>query len=607
MKKLLYLYNDGHRAFPDMVGDGFNQKTFEFEPDDDMTQADVDALNQQITDVENEYYPKQSGPDQYGYIQVEDGDFYDYDEEDTPRELDEDEIEMMAEIEIMKKTIKKLEKQFNDDDANLMFKLDLKSVNELKKEKEELSKTIKERYAKQDEVDGRHIRSMTELEKAQKHTDKLIIKYRTDKYKKLKTMENVIKDMDKINSIATENITKFLKGDQSDESLTNTIKEIKKVVKTDIPNFDINKFIYSYVTEAITNFNNDTKISRQEKQESVNNFYIFLEHIAMRAYPKTKAIIEKHRNDQKIENKAIDRLIKEYNTIKKNIEESKPLAQKLSKDKISLNFEKKKLENKEKELKEYKKGTSDGGAEEKKVKPKKIKKEKMVEEYTPTEQKINKMATISLTSLDSIIPTSDGPKLESFLTKSGSSILQRLTGDYSKVHNNDVNPLIPDVMIQFTPENKDSLRKGATIDLYNDNNLFEIKNYKYISLKGDIPIQLAKLEGTSIFTPYYLSNGNIYNIELNVVDPTTGKLITKYIYPENENGREYYVIYRLSNGLYKYNPMEGNEMSLKKTKLKTAGGMSLYLFDGSSLKTIKDMYGNDALKVNPDSLRKIVN
>ena len=218
-------------------------------------------------------------------------------------------------------------------------------------------------------------------------------------------------------------------------------------------------------------------------------------------------------------------------------------------------------------------------------------------------KKMKKQLDVAVTRLKTMVPHSSGPLLEDYLSKDGSNILNIVTEDKSPIINNMDNKNIPDVEVDINGENV-SLRSASTLDAYNNDNVFEIKNYNLNSQSDNIPIQLSKLQGTPIFTPFYLSNGRLYNIEVGVVD-TNGVRHMKNIYPTNEKGREIYMIYKLNDGLYKYKPMEGEDVKLKAVQATTKGGKQLYVYHGSSLKPTIDIYGNKSLIVPRDKLIKI--
>ena len=245
----------------------------------------------------------------------------------------------------------------------------------------------------------------------------------------------------------------------------------------------------------------------------------------------------------------------------------------------------------------------------KKSKPKKekvVKEEKKSKEETDVEL-LRADAINRLSHIDTSMSPS-GKDLETYLSGNGQSILQYITGDKSKVHDNEENSSIPDIQVKLSNGEMGSLRKAVTLDLYNSHNVYEIKNYKNYSITDSIiPVQETKFEGTGYFKPLYLDNGKLYNIELNYTDPTTGKKLRKMVMPENPNGRELNLIYRLSDGLYEFKPFaEGtSHVHLKQIGgMKTKAGKPLYDFVGANFDKCVDHYGNPSFNIQP-FLRKI--
>jgi hypothetical protein len=192
-----------------------------------------------------------------------------------------------------------------------------------------------------------------------------------------------------------------------------------------------------------------------------------------------------------------------------------------------------------------------------------------------------------------------GKPLETYLSGNGEVILQYSTGDYSKIYDNEFNKEIPNIKVTLNNGKVESLRKAVTIDLYSDKNVYEIKNYTQYSIKDIIPLQETKIEGTGYFKPLYFQNGKLYNIQLNYTNPKTGQELSKYILPENEEGRTLNVIYRLKEGLFELKPMDLDQVETKLSTYKSIGGKDLYLFEKSNLKPCLDHYGNPSYNIQP--------
>jgi hypothetical protein len=168
-----------------------------------------------------------------------------------------------------------------------------------------------------------------------------------------------------------------------------------------------------------------------------------------------------------------------------------------------------------------------------------------------------------------------GKGYEYYLCNIALPLVQHITGDKSILYNNDDNLLIPE-----------SLRKYSVVDLYNEKNIIECKDYNQKSSIDNIPIQLTKLLG------YEFSKNNkqelIFNENGNVVEMLVNG---KNVLPDIEGGRKYYVYYRLDDGLYEYDVSS----SIKKFIQKEAQGETniKYAFDTDTIKSkdFKKIYG----------------
>jgi hypothetical protein len=192
-----------------------------------------------------------------------------------------------------------------------------------------------------------------------------------------------------------------------------------------------------------------------------------------------------------------------------------------------------------------------------------------------------------------------GKKLEDFFTEGGQPILQKFTGDTSKIHDIEKDEIIPDEIVTFNNGKENSLRKACTLDLYNDKFVFEIKNYVNNSIKDNvIPMQPSKFAGTKYFVPTYLEDGRLYSLNLKYDSPITGIQHRKNILPPNANGREVVFVIRLKEGLFQYKPF----IDKKNNKLipngeYASGKRPLYFFDYTNLEPCKDYEGNDAFNL----------
>lgn len=379
---------------------------------------------------------------------------------------------------------------------------------------------------------------------------------------------------------------------------------IKDISKVELLN------MYGYIDF----FTGITKVSKVNKIK-----YDFVQGIILdKLYPKyTKShemidkLFDKHNetvaqlDDLLVKIKAFDKHVaSEQKQIKEGITKSKKAKQKDKKlsydEKLQSEIDARKESEKLEPIVE-----SLLGAEEpkKKSKPKKEKVVKKTEEETQLEllsaDVSGRLETIEQTM------SSNGKDLEKYLSGNGQTVLQYISGDRSKVYDNEMNEAIPNIKIQLPDGKEGDLRKAVTLDLYNNDNIYEIKNYKEYSITDKvIPVQESKLEGTGYFIPYYLKNGNLYNIQLNYIDPKTGKEEQKFILPENPNGRILHLVYRLQDGLYEFKPLETQYVSLKQSPVKTKDGKALFMYKGSSFQKCKDHYGNSSFNIQP-YLRKI--
>jgi hypothetical protein len=117
-------------------------------------------------------------------------------------------------------------------------------------------------------------------------------------------------------------------------------------------------------------------------------------------------------------------------------------------------------------------------------------------------------------------------------------------------------------------------------------------------------ILIIKLLSCASYKIDFIFDSNLYNIQLNYIDPKTGKEEQKFILPENPNGRILHLVYRLQDGLYEFKPLETQYVSLKQSPVKTKDGKALFMYKGSSFQKCKDHYGNPSFNIQP-YLRKI--
>jgi hypothetical protein len=410
-------------------------------------------------------------------------------------------------------------------------------------------------------------------------------------------------------SIFLDNITEYDEDDLTDKDL---LTEVMKFVK--ISNGKLND-----VLPSIIHYNN--LFVKNDKVDKENrDFLKFVNDKLLRiAYKVEFKEVEKIDSDNKITEERLKEITEQKKKLSNRItyiefgrDENKPLKlkynelkqqEKAREGKVISEIEKiKKLKdtNPEKAIEDAKELKDEllemveklkQQQQQKPVKPIKKSEEEKQEDITNADV-TNRLEHIKT------LPVAGKP-LETYLSGNGQVILQYSTGDYSKVYDNEFNEEIPNYKVTLNNGKVESLRKAVTIDLYSDKNVYEIKNYSQYSINDIIPLQETKIEGTGYFKPLYFQNGKLYNIQLNYTDPETGQELSKYILPENEEGRTLNVIYRLKEGLFELKPMDLDQVETKLSKYKSIGGKNLYLFEKSNLDPCLDHYNNPSYNIQP--------
>jgi hypothetical protein len=383
------------------------------------------------------------------------------------------------------------------------------------------------------------------------------------------------------------NVLDIMKGDEKITGMlyynykSMLISAIDPVYYNEMTQKDINEDILEDINKKI-----------DESEEILNETKKELEKKKKQELKKGKKETEKEKESMKQQTKQERdiKTVEEFNVLKKKLEQEAKDAELL------------KMFG---ETPEQQKGKNRGKnrAEREAEKEAKLEKEKQT-------QKTNEEADIRM-RLEHIETLSvNGKDLEEYLSdrdkKNGQIILQNLTQDYSPVKDNHYNNLIPDKKITFNNGTEGTLKEACTVDLYNDNNVFEIKNYKQYSMSSDrIPVQESKITGTGYFHPLYLEDGKLWNIELTYTD-NKGKKKTKYILPDNPNGRDLHLIYRLQDGIYEFKPMIGDYVKLVRNGKTTPEGKEIWVYDTTKFKRCKDFHDppNDSFDIKP-YLRKI--
>ena len=613
LKKLLYLYNDGHNPFPHIKGGMIH--------DDYVEVSDVDQHYENMVKNWDEVSRLFNNDTVANHMFKEDwlmGQVHDFEGHPEKQKTFQDIYNSIKDPE-------QPEIDLNDYDYDKFYRKNFEyhdnQLEDLDSD-DDVDETIgsesfmKLPKSRQNEIIDRDYKLITDKNDAEK---KEIQKYKAirDKLKPLVTNElakyivpfhkrEISKEDVNILANAIVKISLNVTSDNFQDPIViqNGMELIKDISKVELLN------MYGYIDF----FTGITKVSKVNKIK-----YDFVQGIILdKLYPKyTKShemidkLFDKHNetvaqlDDLLVKIKAFDKHVaSEQKQIKEGITKSKKAKQKDKKlsydEKLQSEIDARKESEKLEPIVE-----SLLGAEEpkKKSKPKKEKVVKKTEEETQLEllsaDVSGRLETIEQTM------SSNGKDLEKYLSGNGQTVLQYISGDRSKVYDNEMNEAIPNIKIQLPDGKEGDLRKAVTLDLYNNDNIYEIKNYKEYSITDKvIPVQESKLEGTGYFIPYYLKNGNLYNIQLNYIDPKTGKEEQKFILPENPNGRILHLVYRLQDGLYEFKPLETQYVSLKQSPVKTKDGKALFMYKGSSFQKCKDHYGNPSFNIQP-YLRKI--
>jgi hypothetical protein len=622
LKKLLYLYNDGHTPFegegglgykPRMYGRGWLEDferdeaeralnpefyhggldeegvlTIPFQWEHPLTTFGVEKYEDLDDKNKDRYKVYKSDYDKYiTQLEEETGEQYnEYDEEEdllkinkNIEEAKKSEIEMLGgkTVEQIQKEIDKLETKIKDEKKNIIKKnLELSQVVSKMK-----TKAIEDKESFMKQVSKGKVKKLT-LDQVQEAINEFI---------------DEMLDME-LNDINTESVLRELLHYMEQSNVDKKHLQEMKAVATMIAS----QYLAVY--------------SEKGFKDKTDPLTIIADCLFKLAYPDLRNSIDSINSDKHTIEKNINKLAGDRAILNHKLTHLKYVKDIIKEEQQAYNdrlqYYKRKNRNKRDKLRqriikteEPELGAEEPETKEKKVKPKKEKAVKKSEEETQAEL-FKADVSGRLKTIDSSM-SSNGKDLEKYLSGNGQTILQFITGDKSQVYDNEFNEAIPNITITLNTGQKDSLRRATTLDLYNNDNVFEIKNYKEYSINDKvIPIQETKLEGTGYFIPYYLQNGKLYNIELNYIDPGTGINHTKFILPLNPNGRELNLIYRLKEGIYEFKPLEDktNYVALKKVPLTTPEGKSLYKFNSTTFKPCVDHHGNPSFNIKP-FLRKI--
>jgi len=616
-KKFLHLYNDGHNPFPHMKGYGFGpygepndrgDRDIGYYADDTMTQEEADAKNAGIWDLIAEIPEVKEAREK---------DELEHPERYIPNVQTKEEYEFEKATDAYEKEMEKYVVDYNDEMTDINN--DIRELQLL--EKKILTNNYTSPHSSVQQLED----FMSQIVAEEKDLKKTLITHNIHKKKiidelyKLSEMQasNFFKAMPKKGEVYTSSVRKGLNDfvdemneyDESETTKELLLSEVMKFTKSikgklnetipviinytkgliDHPDIaTVNKKYFEFVNIMLLKLNFKEEFKTIDKIDEANeNINKGLKELQNLKFNTKLQITQVQVGAEEIKNKQ-----KQYSVYQ---------SQQRERDRVKEDRVIKQLEEYKRRIDTQPEITTQEATEIKELllEAKKIKKEKPIKKSEGEKHEDITRADISgrLQHIeDTISPY--GKDLETYLSKKGGFILKYITNDNSEIYDNEFNKNIPDIMVTLNNGKTESLRKAVTLDLYNNKNVFEIKNYKQYSISDDIiPLQETKLEGTYYFKPLYLKNGNLYNIELTYSDDTGEH--KKYILPENTDGRELVLIYRLKDGLYQYKPIIGKEVSLQHTTNTTSDGKALYVFKNAKYNKCKDHHGNPSFNIKP--------
>ena len=621
LKKLLYLYNDGHNPFPHIKGGMVGEET--------DTPPEFDTIMNDFT-TEGNYYDQSSNYQKQSYL-INAIDYFN----GSP--------ELQLPFQNMLNDIMKPDQPNYTYDTEGYIRTDPQNDywEEVSEEIEQLDKINEEN---EENIEGlkRQLKGDT-LEKYKGDMDKLVLMERELKKNTIRNNLEISTLKKAINSECSEIgkslLIKSVNGEQKKYTVLN---DILGTVSTKI--LEIIKSKHNITKEQELILNEISKVSKVTKSNDENSAYIIFAYMG-----KTKG-------DDKKYNEVIDSLqdillslkpFDKYNKkllplFKLNDDNAKMLNDIIAqKKKLQMKIDSievykyniKELQQKYRDKKEF----YDKKREERVSKIDRIKNiaksnpkqalqqiEKLEDEIeydlsklmAKTPVKIDKVksstktAEVTQNEIDEAVVngrlktingmSGDGKKLETYFTKQGQDVLHYITDDYSHVIDNEYNDRIPNFNVPLSNGETASLRKAVTLDLYSDDTVYEIKNYNEYNSKDPIPVQVTKLQGTGYFEHLYLPNGRLYNIKLHVNDPVTGQLHDNYILPINPNGYKVVVVYRLKDGVFYDEPMNLNHVTIKESSIhKTEDKKPLFKYKKASYTKMSDQYDNPSFNIQP--------
>jgi len=598
-KKLLYLYNDGHNPFPNMEGRGL------------ITQPDGTV---EWDENDNDLNVR----DPHGFI---DGSYI---HENGKFILDMDEGPLKGQRELDESNVKSntthdygLDDSFDDIHDDSWLSDDEDELQELNKEMIEIKEILKSQSV--NNYDDK-LTQLTQEEKAEKKN--IIINNLQKKKLYDNMMQKVVIGRDnfmehisknkissKVQNLFSDFFDRIILINENSPRLDGLLlKEINKVS-------DGSKASLSDTVKALINYNDTFIKSGKLDKEDEEQLVLMNDKMLKMTFTEFKDVEKLNKLNNDIEKK-IEKINIEKERIKQNKTDLYSINELLKEKQKEYNTRKQELQSKERnteeqiqKIKNLKKSNPERAKadvneqkDELLEKVEKLKQQKPVKPVKKSEEEKQEEITLAdiknrLEHIKTLSP--EGKPLETYFTKNGDVILHYTTGDYSKVYDNEFNKEIPNIKVTLNNGKEESLRKAVTIDLYSDKNVYEIKNYPEYSINDIIPLQETKIEGTGYFKPLYFKDGKLYNIQLNYTDPKTGQKLSKYILPENEEGRNLNVIYRLKEGLFEFKPMDLEQVHTKLSSYKSIKGKNLYVYERSYLEPCLDHHGNKSFNIQP--------
>jgi hypothetical protein len=620
MKKDLYNYNIGHKPFPKIHGGALETTddggyTYDENDEDDNVYLPTGKSYGDWYEREgNNFIMHNRFGDDYTLIYNPETKTFDYDtlegetmdiipvvNERLPYlEYDDDDKDEIITADQVRKMIDKGLINYDKSDLRTQFNLVQAAIDTTNKIRDHNQKIVEDLNIL--------LTNMTDtVKKDQKRT---MIKLKLDETSNPSKLKHEVNEMDKIIKDITQKIK--VSNYQDPKLQKRGLDRLNEIDK------DTKLRMLSMVFQRSSTYNTDTKQAQAEFISSglMDSIYPLLKVSEDKKQIVNKEILEINEFFQELKIK-FNKFKKDYD--KDQTQSEKKLNEELidAKRKLSKFSKDEKLE---KEIEERKLRQAEEAKLAQPIEPEepiskaKAKKNLAKAKKSDEEKEFEVIKNYAMDRIERINPefTGEGKPLETFFTGLGESIIQHVAHDNSKVYDNEFNDLIPDKDITFDNGIQGTLKKACTIDLYSAKSAIEIKNYKEYNIDtgdqhgntdsaGDpsIPLQYSKYEGTKYFRPLYFSDGTLWNIEL--VEYQGKKVISRTnILPDNPEGRRFFTIYRLDDGLYKFDPKEHDSINVQYDpikNLKTPQDKQLYSFTSMNLNSCMDHNGRSSFNV----------